>query len=360
MHILHLAIQEDGDLRSAIGGVNDRVSQSPAKLGLILDLNPYWALAHRISSLGLDYDSWQYGALLWPFSLEGSLGPQRLSDLRREYPYVEPLTVRAFGRPFSRFSPYLLRIVADRRVVTENPDLHTSLKTAAREAPLPTIVEVAEPPRLLAKATDALTCPGGATGTLGGFLRDANDGSVYGVTCGHVVPSGTVQTASGALGHCAHAIPPALLGPHGSCHTTATVTTADLALLSFPAPVLPSAQSSVAPIISNGDTVVMDGRNGKVTYMVGGAVVNHYIGNACWDKLFQIHAPVPPGIIPVGVHVALTPPPTAGDSGAWLYRGFNEWAAMVVAADALHGFALAATTVVGEANAAFTMALAPA
>jgi hypothetical protein len=229
------------------------------------------------------------------------------------------------------------------------------LVNAAKETPIPTIVETQKPAKLLASAGDRVHSSTGVPGTLGGFLRNGPHGAIYAVTCGHVIAAGSASTAAGHLGLCIHAAAPKPLPAGTTCSANCPhVTDLDVALIDVSATPVNNRVTSVAPIISPGDVVEMNGASsGARRYEVGGAVVEHAIGGSCWNKLSIIHAPVSTGLLPVAIGVGMTPPPQGGDSGAWLIRNGGEWAGMIVAGNPLLGFAMSGTDILQNANATF-------
>ncbi|MDE0040326.1 MAG: hypothetical protein OXU77_22600 [Gammaproteobacteria bacterium] len=142
------------------------------------------------------------------------------------------------------------------------------------------------------------------------------------------------------------AVSPTPLPGGTRCHAgCGSVTEIDIALVGVGSPST-NVAGSIAGIVCNGDLLTMDGaRSGKQTYEVGGLVIEHEIGGACWAGLIQLHARRT-GLLPVGLGVAMATMPQDGDSGAWVLNG-TEWAGMVVASDkSMFGYAIAADTLV--------------
>ena len=110
---------------------------------------------------------------------------------------------------------------------------------------------------------------------------------------------------------------------------------------------------NIASIVCNGDLLTMQGASsGSHIYEVGGLVVEHEIGGACWEKLIQLHAPRA-SLLPVSAGIAMATMPQDGDSGAWLLNG-TDWAGMVVASDkSVFGYAVAADTLIDRSNQKF-------
>lgn len=352
MHILRRALDEDRELAAIVAGLEERIAGNPIKLGLVLDLNPWWLAIFRLHGAGLLLEH----PVIWPapyMSLAAApfvQGARAPLDLSWWHFTVGTLTEEAFGRPIAP-RPYLIRIAALPRG-DEHAYHHDQLLAAARETPIATVVEFHEPPRLVAACGDRVVGPV-THGTLGGFVEDRRSGRRYAVTCGHVISSGAARTLTGPLGPCVHAVTPTPLPGGVRCSARCgTVTELDAALIDIGTMRVANVASSVATDVANGDTVVMDGAvSGAVTYEVGGYVVNYEIGGACWTGLIQFHAPVLTGILPVSFQVATTPLPRGGDSGAWLIRNGTEWAGMVVASGHLHGFALDADGLLSRLDA---------
>jgi hypothetical protein len=362
MHILHRRLDEDTELRDAVSGLSERIRGNPLKHALILDLNPVWLTCYQIWAAGYDPD------LLirhWPVFPSWSFlelnGLTDSLDLEKRFNAVDHFTMAIFGRG-TTMQPYMLRIYS-KPILEPNPsllELRAALVTAARDAKIPTVVEIHTPARLIGAPGDRILSSTGNIGTLGGFLKDPAAGTVYGMTCGHVISSGTALTPAGLLGSCVKAVTPVALPAGVSCCTGCNhMTEIDLALIQVQGATPVNKATSIAQTVSNKQLVVMDGATtGSVRYEIGGAVVEQEIDGSCWTRLYQVHAPVSASILPVSVNVAITTLPANGDSGSWLLRGGSEWAGMVVAADALHGYALAATTLQAEANKLTGTALA--
>uniref|UniRef100_B0T714 Uncharacterized protein n=1 Tax=Caulobacter sp. (strain K31) TaxID=366602 RepID=B0T714_CAUSK len=352
MHELQLALDEDADLRGEVAALSERIARNPLKHALVLDLNPFWDAARRLEAAGLPQDvfyDWYRGRPLLPTVLPRSPG---LADLSRAYEVAEHLTQQVFGAR-KRNQPYLLRIFAAPASSRSDLELRGQLSVAAREAALPTIVETEERASFIAKPGDRLTGQGGS-GTLGGFLRDGHQGTTYAATCGHVVSTGSVSTSIGLLGPSQHARAPIPLPSSSVCAAGCQhMTRLDLALIDIGHAAATNTVTTEAKVVARGDLVEMHGAaSGRMTYEVGGTVVEMDIAGSCWDRLYLLDPPTG-GIFPMAVNVATHPPPQPGDSGAWLARNTTEWAGMVVAKNQLHGYALPATVLLSEADKAF-------
>jgi hypothetical protein len=353
MHLLHRALDDDGELRDIVGRLSRSIAENALKHAIVLDLNPFWLACYRLAEAGLSEDllpDYYSGRLPYPLGSVGGGGG--FVDLSRKISgFIRP-TIDMFGDRKDPASPYLLRIFA-----RPTPDggewtsYRQQLVNAARETPIATIVETQEPARLITAPGDLVTSSTGLVGTLGGFLLDKISGTTFAVTCGHVIAGGTAAF----LGPCVHAKAPIALPPAVPCTSSCGwMTELDVALIDVRGATATNVATSIAAIVAPGDIVNMNGaKSGSLNYEIGGAVVEHSIGGACWDRLFLFHAPVSVGLLAVPVRVALTPTPRGGDSGSWLLRNTSEWVGMVVAANALHGYALAGTSMLARSDSAF-------
>ena len=359
MHFLHFELERNEALASVVNALSLQTAENRAKMGLILDLNPFWLEASRIAAVGLDPDRVLSRFLDYPFHPWSSFpvrllelySSEGLPELGRSFEYVEDATEFFFHKPTeSTFQPFLLRIIAH-----PNPDRgnRDELVAIARETPIPTVVETHGIPQLVVAPGSRVVSPAVLGGTLGGYLRDQTSNSVFAVTCGHVISDAAISQDGQLIGtvtHCAKPVPlPAGIGCHAGC---GYITDLDTALIRTK--VNPCNQaSSIANLVGNGQIVAMTGAaSGTRTYQIGGAVVNYEIGGACWHKLIQLHAPLS-NILHPAVQVAWNPSPKKGDSGAWIIRNNTEWAGMVVASNSFFGFALSASDMVKRADACF-------
>ena len=355
MHFLHLELEKNWELASVVNGLSESTASKKAKIGIILDLNPFWFQASRLSDAGLEPYFHPLRPFSWwsahPLSVIRIDSGDRLPRLDREFPVVDEMTEFLFGKSVpNKLQPFLLRIIAH---PDTDPKSRDELVLIARETQIPTLVETHGIPQLISAPGSRLVSPTGIQGTLGGYLRDQRGGTVFAVTCGHVISGAAMSQNGQQIGTATHRVGPVPL-PYGTlCHAgCGSVTELDVALIDTI--VTPCNQaSSIVNIIGNGQIVEMKGAtSGTHTYEVGGAVVEYEIGGACWKKLIQFHAPLA-GILPASAQVALTQLPKSGDSGAWIIRNNTEWAGMVVASNSLCGFALSASHLVQQANAQF-------
>jgi hypothetical protein len=362
MHLLHLALDEDSELRNIINGLSERIVNNPLKHALVLDLNPLWLSAYRLEDAGLSPDILfelfpfryliQDIGTIFPHILVGG-GP---IDLSRKFPQIDKFARLIFGGR-KNHQPFMLRIFAKPAPSNTGEwiEYRRQLVYAARETPIPTIVETQDLAQLIAAPGDRILSSSGVPGTIGGFLKENTSGNVYAVTCGHVISAGNAYTGNQLFGACSYAMTPTILPPGVGCSTSCGyVTDLDVALVDIGWTQPVNLATSVAQIVSPGDIVIMDGAtSGSMRYEVGGAVIDHAIGGSCWSKLFLFHAPVNSGLFGPAVNVAITSPPKGGDSGAWLRRNGNEWVGMVVASNSLFGFALAGTHILTQTQTAF-------
>jgi hypothetical protein len=382
MHLLHRRLDTDGNLREIIDNLNGRIVGNPFKQALILDLNPYWLVAIGLEKSGLadDYlwrvfsgrfNHWEQagwffrpGAAAWALRSSAIWAGIDDADFARSSDAAHEITNRVFGRPVKP-SPFLLRIFAYPAddVPTRSPEAERSfdggarnqLVEAARETPIPTIVETQPPARFVVGSGDRIFSSSGKYGTLGGFLKDGS--ALYGVTCGHVIAQGgDARTTDGLLGRVKHAASPEPLQPgvvcDRHCHGK---TDLDVALIDLESSRAICAAASVVETISMGNLVEMNGAmSGRKLYEVGPIAVDIEIKGTCWDRLFLVHAPVSNSVLEPGVNALLTPMPAEGDSGAWLFRNGDQWAGMVIATSPLYAFALAGTTIIANSNNRFS------
>src|SRR5690606_5390975 len=286
----------------------------------------FWRAAYWLASAGLDeellysmfvrpYAGWNQGVL----SLIGDMQPP--PDLSFRSSIADELTSRFFRRP-TQGGPFMLRVFArPEPAVTRDRGYRNQLVEISRSVPLPTVVETQNDPRLIAKPGDRVTSSTSVPGTIGGFLKDVLTGSVYAVTCGHVLTRGMAFTESGALGQCIHAAGPTPLPNGVLCSATCGHLTAlDVGLIDVTKPVT-NVAPTVAPLVSPGDIVDMHGAtSGRKRYEIGGAVIEHTIAGGCWGSLHLFHAVVSKGLLAPIINLIRTPPPRPGDSGAWLLR----------------------------------------
>ena len=362
MHFLQLELEENVGLREIVYGLSQRSGEVKGKIGLILDLNPFWYEAIRLRETGLDPNSM---LRLFPDIIPAAWAPLlfRLQSTYRfnsdppnllsRFSIIERLNEYLTGRERdNRFQPFILWLIARPNIRTEDRE---QLLNMAAEMPILTLVQAHDAPELVG-APGSQLLSAGIQGTLGGYLRDDKSKSVFAVGCGHAVSGqgGQVQLAGKSTETVVHVRQPTPLPTNVACHAACgSVTDLDLALISTNNVVANNVASSVAKVVGNGQLVEMEGASsGVVKYEIGGVVIDYEIGGSCWKNLVQFHAPIS-GILPAAVKVATTTLPKFGDSGAWLVRNGNEWVGMVVASNSLHGFALPAMHLLSQADAEF-------
>lgn len=363
MHFLHLELERNEYLNSIVSGVSQNTVSNKAKMGLILDLNPIWLYAFRLDDAGLNTEyywpvdhmlQWNQLFFGWPGLNSGT----RLPELDRKFAIVDDFTSRISGQSMDiELQPFLLRIIARPNPYMDDSEefefQRRQLVSYAREIPIFAVVETHPKPQLIATPGSRVISSSGIEGTLGGYLRDQKSGTVFAVTCGHVISGAATLQSGQQIGNAIHWAEPVPLPAGTPCHTgCGAVTELDIALIRTNVTANNQA-SSIARIVGNGQIVEMEGAtSGPRTYEVGGAVVEYEIGGACWHKLIQLHAPLA-GILPAPAQVAMTGMPKDGDSGAWIIRNNTEWAGMIVASNTLFGFALPASEILDKSNTRF-------
>lgn len=369
MHQLENAYNSDEFLSYTIRDLNERVRGNKCKLGLILDLNPFWEVAHRFERSGLD----PRGAFRGPFpdfwfdpalEVTGDTMVEPV-DLSREYEHVRYQTEHAFGTE-KKNTPYLLRIYARPATDASMLEMRQSLVEAARKTDIATVVETHAPGRLVSGVGDEIHQVSGKPGTLGGYVTDTATGEEFAMTCGHVLDNSTSVapfmdkhgTQVGVPNVKDRVVP--LAHPAGTpCDINCgTATHLDVALVDVSGCGASNLATGIDTVVAKRDLVTMHGANGREIYEIGPWVVDLEIGARCFVRLMQFHAPVSSSMLHRSVPVATTRLPSGGDSGSWLLNNGNEWSGMVVAADHLHGYALAASTLLPETGTAIGRKLA--
>lgn len=360
MHILRAVLTEYPKIRDSLFGLSEAISGNTAQQGLFLDVNPLWWAAYCLEKAGLDPQRPDLVARqAFSPSLSRFIGEPptpAVGDFFRDYDGAKIESERLFGpRPFGD-KPFLARIIG--RAGATGAIGRDQLIAAARASQVPAVVETRAEARLLAGPGDSLTAPGGATGTLGGFLRDGPAGTVFAATCGHVITAGMAMTHAGPVGSCAHAEGPKLLPAGAACYVNCpTKAEQDLALIDVGTQAVANTCVSTARYIHSHQLVEMRGAiSGLKRYEVGGTGLSHEVGGACWGGVFELRLRTSPGILHPNLALLATSPPQGGDSGSWVTDG-SEWCGMVTAADNLFGYALEADAVVAKANAAWGLNL---
>jgi len=202
----------------------------------------------------------------------------------------------------------------------------------------------------------------GVCGTMGGIVEDRQDPlQKYGVTCAHVMTSGTVTQPAKIDSRKAKSI--GAVGAHSSLQLAAGVctpvsstglNTVDLALIKIDAFTSANLEildigplTGVTPIaaIGQGQLVEFTGRSsGNRSLRIGGLGVLYKLRwkgqDYCFKNTIQLNWP--------RFYQLIAGRPVArGDSGAWICNpnenGFG-WCGMIIGEDRLHGYALYAET----------------
>lgn len=357
VHRLQRELDESEELRKVIMELSERVAHNGGKMGIVLDLNPFWRLAARLAAVGLEPHLEWYP---WRHPLDWSMVTGELVGLESEghldFDYrsssVDEVTNLVGGRSREpSFQPFLLRLVASPAATQEERE---GLIAAARDCEILTVVNThPEVQHVSGPGSEVISVATGRLGTLGGYLTDAGTGEHFAVTCGHVGVSGDFTSSGKIVGQVTVAEEPTPLPGGVRCHAgCGSITEIDVALVGVGSSGTNIA-GSIANVVCNGDRVTMQGASsGPQTYEVGGLVVEHQIGGACWAGLIQLHAPRA-GLLPVSLRIAMATMPQDGDSGAWVLNG-KEWVGMVVASDkSMFGYAIAADTLIKKAYQKF-------
>ena len=203
MHRLQRELDEREELQSVILGLSERVRDNGGKMGLLLDLNPFWRLAARLAAAGLEPDvnwfPWPH-PLGWNMAVAELVGLESTAQLNFEYmsPLVSEVTNLIDGRSRNPlFQPFMLRLVA---YPTATQEERRRLIAAARESEILTVVNMhPEVRHVSGPGSEVTSVVTGRSGTLGGYLKDNKTGECFAVTCGHVGTSGDF-TSSGNHG----------------------------------------------------------------------------------------------------------------------------------------------------------------
>jgi hypothetical protein len=352
VHILRAVLREYPQIRESLLHLSEQISGNAAQQGLFLDVNPFWWAAYCLDKAGVDPlqpDVVAQQAFMSTI-VAGDPPPPGIGDFSREYRSAGIATDWFFPQRRYRDKPFLARIIGRANPVGDGR--WSQLLAAARESPVPTVVDIRTEARLLARPGDLLAAPGGATGTLGGFLRDGPTGRVFAVTCGHVITAGTAMAGAGPLGPCLHSRPPVLLPTGAVCYAgCATKAEQDLALIDVGGRAVANTCVSTASYVYSHQLVEMVGAvSGVKRYEVGGTALSHEVGGACWGGVFELRLRHSPGILHSNLALLATSPPRNGDSGSWVIDG-TQWCGMVTAADNLCGYALEADSILAKAKA---------
>jgi len=357
MHILRTVLSEFSELRERVFALSEEMAKNPLQQGLLLDVNPFWWTAHCLSAAGFELQNqalFEWQSFGWgPLSIFPNTVPApTVGDFFRKYEKAVSLTDWIFGqRPFNN-SPFLLKIISRIGLPEIKEGAREELIRIAQNAPLPTYIESRTEAQLIAGPGDQVVSPRGAAGTLGGFLRDQHSGRIFAATCGHVIEAGMAMSNTGALGPCIYAKPPVTLAPGEVCYAKCpSKAKQDIALIDVSQQTVINTCNSVVPYVYSHQNVQMRGASsGLRAYEVGGTMLTHEVGGACWDNVFELRLPTHPSILHPNLALLMNSPPQSGDSGSWVTDG-TEWCGVVTAADNLCGYALESDAVLSNANA---------
>ena len=349
MHVL----REWGDRIEGLTEFIARAMESPACQGVVLDLNPIWLAAWRTFAAGLDPT---IGLSFVGHPLQAALNfwldGDPYIDLKWHHREIQARIEFIFRRNIKEGDqPFLVKAIA--LPVT---GARAELAEIVRSAPFPAIVETRPPANLAVACGDSCAMAGGLNGTIGGFLRDSNAGTIFAATCGHIVPTPgvSVSAAGAAIGNCAYSQAPTPIPAGQYCRPGAScVTPLDLALVDIGKTSVVNTANGIATAVYPTENVQM---NGAVTptanYVVSGVCLTYIAGRACFDTLFEVRPPVSGGAA-----AAWTRRPTIpqqGDSGAWVERRTSgEWCGILTATDSQQGYAQEASAAVSAADNKF-------
>jgi hypothetical protein len=363
MHVLRHYIERIEGLGDFVSRMSDyRITQ-----GVVLDVNPYWLIAYRLSRAGLQPEAIRHWLNYWPPTPMESLVPYETIEgdeidfsWTDRSGWVDAIFEHILGRRKGQINPsntpFLVKAIA-RPVSLKDAEIREKLVSFAALQSFLAIVET-RPLGSLAVAQGDSCLAGNLTGTIGGFLRDTNSGERYATTCGHVASPGVTITVAGVpIGTCTLSHPPIQL-PKGQFCTSGCpgINKLDFALVDIGNIVATNSAKSVAKHIAPKQPILMRGKNGPHQYEAGGTLVAYDpgISNVCFENLFEVRPAMRAGLLNPKVAAAFATVPTQGDSGAWLETiPGSKWCGVLVAADTVMGYALDAEEVVANADAVF-------
>jgi hypothetical protein len=339
--------------------------------GVVLDINPIWLAAYRMSRTGLRSDAIDLHFSPWPVllmedlflseTIEGDVIDFTWPDKNGRVENLTRNLMEDFHKPLPASAlPFIVKVIA-KPIGAELAETRAQLVALTASQNFFALVETRPLGRLAVSPGDACLA-GNVPGTIGGFLRDQNSrnrATIFAATCGHVVSKGTRVTVSGNyLGTCSHSHPPNRLTAGQSCAPAcSSANSLDLALIDLGNATVTNSVTGIAAQISSRQSIVLRGAVTNVnTFEVGGLVITYCPGNSnvCFENLFEVRPRTSGGILNPRIRTALATVPTQGDSGAWLETtSASEWCGVLVAADSLMGYALEADEVITEANAVF-------
>ncbi|HVQ16324.1 MAG TPA: hypothetical protein VMS40_22135 [Vicinamibacterales bacterium] len=376
MEVLIQLAREDGEIRRLVSAA----IENPSVQGVVLQFDLFWLS-------GWNYTN-RFGQNEWERVL------QRLGGWRLDYPWAHTNLDGYLEELHENQSPVPVRSVSDlrwrpvgweRRAAIEHFDVEQSpvrvivcLRPDATEVrrleseryrvsyeTRPVATLSANPRRYRRPVVGGLSTGVGTAvaGTMGGIVRDQQPPhQFYGVTCAHVMTSGTVEQPAqvdsrraAAIGTVTSYTP--LQVPSGTCtpYTGTGVNTVDMALIELDSTTTAQlevldigALSGITPRtqIQQGQLVEFTGRaSGHRTLKVGGLGVIYQLKAGaqtyCFQNLIQL-------TWPRFYQLLKGRPVTRGDSGGWICRpdanGFG-WCGMLIGDDRLHGYAVYAETI---------------
>jgi hypothetical protein len=209
------------------------------------------------------------------------------------------------------------------------------------------------------------------TGTLGGIVKDTGTGSMYAVSCGHIISNGVtvVQPAqkdhgvNSVIGQCIYS-KNAQANQGNICNPrnpNAVLNDMDVALIELSQVNSQFAINNIGPVddflpahlINKGIAIEFTGRTSShrtnlVVNSIG--VVQQVIdlngAICCYKDLIQIQDPSLSSLVQ-------NSPAQSGDSGAWAitrHNGRNEWCAMIVAEDRQSAYGIMSEDIITHLN----------
>jgi hypothetical protein len=366
MHIL----REYVDRIEGLSGFASEVASNPLSQGVALDINPIWLYAYRLHCAGLIP---RFLDGLWPefgmasHLVEMLMARQAFDEDAIDFDWVDKTGWVREHTQYLRenhghsLPDYLYTFIV--KVITK-PISRDRFKERDQLLYLTTrqtfftMVETRPLGALALSPGDGCNAAG-IPGTIGGFLRDLNTGTIYASTCGHVVSSGVnVTDASGKqIGICRHSKAPHILSSNQYCRSGDPGTNKlDFALMDCGKTAGKNTVSGKAAQIVPHQTIILRGAASKVNaFEVGAHMITYCPGtsNTCFEKMFEVRPRASSGLLNARVHAAITPLPTQGDSGGWVETSSKEWCGVLIAADHLMGYALEADDIVAQADVAF-------
>jgi hypothetical protein len=359
---------------NVIEGLTDfaaRAASNPVTQGVVLDINPIWLAAYRLARAGLRTSAFDLHWSFWPylliddvFRMESFAGDAIDFKWVDKTGWVENLTRNLLDDFHKKLQaaalPFIVKAIA-KPVGSDLAEQRQALIALAVSQTFVAFVET-RPLGSLAVAPGDACVANSVPGTIGGFLRNGNKGSVYAATCGHVASQGASVTVGGKhLGICSHSHKPTTLSAGQPCTPACpNANRLDLALIDIGSAAVSNTVTGVAAQIASRQSITFRGSGGVHSYEVGGVVITYCPGNSniCFENMFEVRPLSSGGIVSPRVRNFLATVPTQGDSGGWVETVSPvEWCGVLVAADSLMGYALEADDILNEANTTFGMQL---